>query len=205
MCRLRSQRLGGGKHVDGQERDGQRVRGWWRAKSKAAPRFVERQLTFNAPENSVSDQSISPDGKYVAYKDSLGLHLRVIANGEEHDLPVPASGKLNQIGWFPDGNTLLLATAEGVDTQTVWTLSVFGGNPTKLRAGVGAVGEEAVSPDGSQIAFENVFDGHEIWLMDALGENPRMLLADKDHVVLSPAWSPDGRYVAYIRRDQSGK
>ncbi len=178
---------------------------WYLSKSEAAPHFVERQLTFNAPENNVSEQSISPDGKYVAYKDSSGLHLRVIANGEEHELPVPASGKLNQIGWFPDGNTLLLATAEGVDTQTVWTVSVFGGHPTKLRAGVGAVGEGAVSPDGSQIVFEKAYEGDEIWLMDALGENPRMLLADKDHVVSSPAWSPDGRYVAYIRRDQSGK
>ncbi len=42
---------------------------WYLSKSEAAPHFVERQLTFNAPENNVSEQSISPDGKYVAYKD----------------------------------------------------------------------------------------------------------------------------------------
>jgi eukaryotic-like serine/threonine-protein kinase len=176
----------------------------YQRKAEAPPHFVERQLTFNAPENYVSDQAISPDGKYIAYKDSLGLHLRVIATGEEHDLPSPASEHLVQIGWFPDGNTLLLSTAEGVDTETVWALSIFGGNPTKLRAGIGEIRPDAVSPDGSQIVFEKVSDGHEIWLMDAHGENPRMLLANKDEVVLSPIWSPDGRYVAYIRRNHAG-
>jgi eukaryotic-like serine/threonine-protein kinase len=179
--------------------------GWrYRGKGGEVPHFVEHQLTFNAPENYVWDQAISPDGKYIAYKDSLGLHLRVIGSGEEHDLPTPAAGKLDQIGWFPDGNALLLSTAEGVDTQSIWALSIFGGNPTKLRAGVGGVGPEAVSPDGSQIVFEKVFEGHEIWLMDAHGENPRMLISDKDNIVSSPTWSPDGRYVAYVRLDQTG-
>jgi len=175
----------------------------YRRKSEATPQFVERQLTFNAPENHVTNQAISPDGKYIAYEDSLGLHLRVIASGEEHDLPTPPPGKLVKIQWFPDGNTLLLSTFEGVDTQSVWALSIFGGNPTKVRAGVGP--EQAVSPNGSQIAFEKVSAGHEIWLMGAHGENPRMMLANRDDVVVSPTWSPDGQYVAYIRRDHVGK
>ena len=180
--------------------------GWWHARrTQAPPGMVERQITFNAPENYVSDEAISPDGKYLAYSDSSGLHLRVIASGEEHSLPEPAAGTLCQIGWFPDGNTLLLSTAEESVTQTVWALSIFGGNPTKLRSGIGGVGADAVSPDGSQIVFEKKLSGNEIWLMDAHGENPRLLLVDKDHLVSSPAWSPDGRYVVYLGLDRASQ
>jgi eukaryotic-like serine/threonine-protein kinase len=178
---------------------------WFRWKNAAAPHFAERQLTFNASENYVSDQAISPDGKYIAYKDSVGLHLRVIASGEEHDLPAPAGAKMNEIGWFPDGNTLLLNTAESGDTSTVWALSIFGGNPTKLRGGIGGVTAQSVSPDGSQIAYEKILTGHEIWVMGSHGESPQMLLADKDNVVESPVWSPSGQFVAYLRLDQAAK
>ncbi|HWS97641.1 MAG TPA: hypothetical protein VN620_14330, partial [Candidatus Methylomirabilis sp.] len=173
---------------------------WYRRNSGAAPPVVERQFTFNAPENHVQAQAISPDGKYIAYNDSVGLHLRVIASGEEHDLPAPTTGRLIAISWFPDGNTLLLGTDEAGFSQSAWTLSIFGGNPSRLRTGAG---EPAVSPDGSQIAYLKVRDGNEIWLMDAHGENPRMLLKDNDHILSLPAWSPDGRYVAYLRTDKA--
>jgi serine/threonine protein kinase/Tol biopolymer transport system component len=182
---------------------------WYHQKAENIPHFVERQLTFNLPENHVVHQSVSPDGKYLAYNDLSGLHLRIIASGEEHDLPTPTTGMIAAIAWFPDGNTLLLSTAGqrlGDElTQDLWVLSVFGGSPMKLRTGIGEIGPEAVSPDGSQIVFEKQLSGPEVWVMDARGENPRMLFAEKDGVVSSPAWSPDGQYVAYIRTSQDQK
>ncbi len=51
--------------------------------------LTERQLTHNAFENCVFDQAISPDGKNLAYIDSKGLHLSVIASGEVHDFSFP--------------------------------------------------------------------------------------------------------------------
>ena len=84
---------------------------------------------------------------------------------------------LSQISWFPDGNTLLLVTWDSIHGGSAWVLSIFGGNPTKLRDGVMTA---VISPDGSQIAFEKVRGAHEIWLMDAHGENPRLLLTYND-------------------------
>ena len=51
---------------------------------------VARQITFNPTEEPVFLASISPDGKYLAYGDSGGIHLRQVATGETHLLPVPA-------------------------------------------------------------------------------------------------------------------
>jgi eukaryotic-like serine/threonine-protein kinase len=172
---------------------------YWRLRPGPRTQVVERQITFNPYENHVWAQAISPDGKYLAYYDSVGLHLRVISNGEEHALPLPPATILFQISWFPDGNTLLLMTRESKFGGSAWVLSVFGGDPSKLRDSVVMA---AISPDGSQIAFETMVGAHEIWLMDSHGENPRVLLTEKDHDLSSLAWSPDGRYLAYLRTDE---
>jgi eukaryotic-like serine/threonine-protein kinase len=173
--------------------------GIWRhqGRSEVAPlHLVERQLTTNSNEESVLTASISPDGKYDAYTDSSGLHLRVIASGEEHDLPLPGRSNRIMITWFPDGHTLLLNTVEsrpGGADGTIWKVAILGGSPTKLREH--ALGP-AVSPDGSQVAFVgNKF--HEIWLMDAQGDNARMWFTDNENALMVPQWSPDGRYLAF--------
>ena len=40
------------------------------------------QLTSNSVGNAVVSSAISPDGKYLAYVDSLGVHVQLIANGD---------------------------------------------------------------------------------------------------------------------------
>ena len=41
-----------------------------------------QQLTANSSEDPVAVASISPDGKYLLYSDLEGLHLRLMASGE---------------------------------------------------------------------------------------------------------------------------
>jgi serine/threonine protein kinase len=53
------------------------------------PESQTRQITFNPTEEPVSLAAMSPDGKYIAYGDLAGLHLRQIDTGETNLLPVP--------------------------------------------------------------------------------------------------------------------
>jgi eukaryotic-like serine/threonine-protein kinase len=59
-----------------------------------APRPVteiqERQVTSNPIENPVFFTAISSDGRYLAYSDIRGLHIRFIDTGETRTVPVPA-------------------------------------------------------------------------------------------------------------------
>lgn len=53
------------------------------------------------------------------------------------------------------------------------------------------------SPDGKSIAFVSDRGGiSNIWVMDLNGENLRQISEEKKNLVHSPAWSPDGRYIA---------
>jgi hypothetical protein len=53
------------------------------------PELVPQQLTANPSPDTVPLAAISPDGKYLAYTDLAAVHLRLIATGETHALPVP--------------------------------------------------------------------------------------------------------------------
>jgi len=173
---------------------------WWYMRHRDNAQFVERQITTSSSEDPVDSQAISPDGKYIAYSDSGGIHLRVIASGEEHDLEAPGGPGHMLISWFPDGNALLLNTLEaGQGLQgTPWKVPILGGTATKLR-------EHAlfpvISPDGTQIAFFS--EQNQVWLMDAQGGNAHMAFSTSG-LLVALQWSPDAKYLAYEKIGDDG-
>ena len=42
---------------------------------------------------------ISPDGKYLAYTDRMGIHLKLIETGEMQTIPQPEEFKRNWVDW----------------------------------------------------------------------------------------------------------
>ena len=154
--------------------------------------LVERQLTANPPENTVSSAAISRDGKYLAYGDfSKKVYVLAIESGEIRQVPLPAP--YTPVDWFPDGNHLLLAG--GANGGDLWKISTWDFSLRKLWGGLAY--QAAVSPDGLHIAF--VKDDHEVWLMGADGEEPHKILASDAQSFVGLAWSPTGQRLAYIR------
>jgi len=155
--------------------------------------LVERQLTANPPESTVSSFAISRDGKFLAYTDhskNLYLHLLAIDSGEVRQVPFPAS--YQPVDWFPDGNHLLLVSTTNAG---IWKMSTWDFSMRKLWAGL--AWDVAASPDGSQIAFLN--DDRSVLLMGADGEEPHKILADDALELQHIAWSPTGQRLAYVR------
>ncbi len=65
------------------------------------------------------------------------------------------------------------------------------------------------SPDGSQIAFIKIpdlqtpFTVGELWVMDSDGSSPRKLAdADAGHGYAAN-WSPDGKWIAFVKRENA--
>jgi WD40 repeat protein len=167
--------------------------------------IVERKLTSNSSENSVSSAAISPDGKYLAYADNSGIYLKQIRTGEAHPVPLPPNFSARVDDWFPDGSHLLVSREEQPGKASLWSISIFGGSP-RLLADDASGG--SVSPDGSRIAFrrldftyEGLF-GREEWVMRSDGTDQVKVAADKSDgsEVGVPTWSPDGKRIASWRR-----
>jgi Tol biopolymer transport system component len=169
----------------------------------ARPELVERQLTANPFEDYVSGAAISPDGKYVAYVDQTGLYLRSIDSGETRAVSVSPElrSRIWRIWWFPENGKLLATgtSSEGVD---LWVITILGEGPPRLLYRHGEY--PAISPDGRLIAFVNGELGRrdrEVSVGSVSGETARKLVTEGDNQwVFSPAWSPDGRWIAYGRR-----
>jgi len=168
--------------------------------------IIERKLTANLSENSVSSAAVSPDGKYLAYADNTGVYLKLIGTGETHRVPLPPDFSARVDDWFPDGSHLLVTRQEPSRKASLWSISLFGGSPRQLADDASGA---SLSPDGSHIAFrrgESSFDGlwsQEEWVMRSDGtEVVKVAAAGSDGSVVGvPTWSPDGKSIAYNRRN----
>jgi eukaryotic-like serine/threonine-protein kinase len=73
-----------------------------------------RQLTINSGENRVTSGAISPDGKYLAYSDRKGMHVKLIRSNEAETISMPKALENSAVdwqivpeAWFPDSETFL--------------------------------------------------------------------------------------------------
>jgi eukaryotic-like serine/threonine-protein kinase len=188
------------------------------------PDIKLQQLTDNAPENPVSGGNISPDGRYLAYTDTRGIHIKLIGSEEVQNVPQPDGLKnsdvLWEIGfngppWFPDSKRFLVHSHPPTETpnqwsaltSSVWLVSVLGGPPRKIRDQVNAY---SVSPDGSWIAFTKPQgQGYEgqmgIWLMAPDGTQVHRFFGnDANTPECCLQFFPAERRVGYVILNKSG-
>lgn len=171
---------------------------WWEAhqlKPMNLSSWNETQLTHNISDNLVEGSAISPDGKYIAFVDDQGLHLTVVDTGDTHDISLPDEirSRLKAVSWFPDGQRLVLEANSDNEGTDLWLSSIFGGVFQELHA---QSSNAAVSADSS-IAFIAA-KGHEIWVTNPNGENPRKLLdSPNTGRFCAVAWSPLSTRLAY--------
>jgi Tol biopolymer transport system component len=180
-----------------------------------------RRLTGNSVDDPVTSGAISPNGKYLAYVDSQGMHVKDIDTGDTRTLAPPkemSGGKdvtWEVIGpaWFPDNGRFLanahpaggFERAWSSQTSTIWVFSRTNATPQKLREHAIAW---SVSPDGSVISFGtnhgNVGE-RETWQMSASGQHAHKVFETAENSsVYGFFWSPGGLRGLYVRTDPSG-
>ena len=178
--------------------------------SAPSAELTQKRLTFNPSESPIQSGGISPDGKYLAYLDPAGIHVKLFATEEERLIPRPAGVSANAYwvvgSWFPDGTQFLAVAFEQGGRMTTWAVSVLGQQRLLREGGAGW----EVSPDGTHISFapgyyvpveSAPFRATAIWVMGSQGDNPQKVLAAGEHEgLMTVRWSPGGRRLAFVRQ-----
>jgi TolB protein len=151
------------------------------------------------------DPDLAPDGRSIVYRvnpDPASDHadLWVIDRDGSDPRRLTTDPALDNWSpaWSPDGSRVAFASIRDGGTLRVWTVAPDGTDPRPVTRGHGEYPDW--SPDGSRIVFAAPpLDAgfYDLWIVDAEGAtDPVPLVADAG-TQFSPAWSPDGEWIAY--------
>jgi Tol biopolymer transport system component/imidazolonepropionase-like amidohydrolase len=176
---------------------------------RAITRGGQSRALVTAPAGAhLNSPSWSPDGKQIVYTQTSGTKTRLMVSekpvGTADDVfPFPArwlsAGELLYTG---NGKILTTSLASG-ETRAIPFQAKFELNRPEYKHRImdfdstaphtiKGILYPALSPDGKRIVFEAL---NQLWLVE-IGGKPRALTNDNFYKQ-SPAWSPDGKSIAY--------
>lgn len=163
----------------------------------------ERQITRDPAHHE--DPAWSPDGRRIAFVQVIGEAKRLAimnADGSGTELVTPPGQRVLHPAWAPDGRTILYSTDDDLRPPAKNAAAIYAIElatkriRTVIEGGVNTY--PVMSPDAKRIAFRKIVGemNSEVFVADADGTNLRNLT---DHHAWEgwPAWSPDGRHIAF--------
>ena len=153
---------------------------------------------------SAEGVSFSKDGMwitYVAYPD--GTLWRSKVDGSERLQLTFEPLRAYMPRWSPDGRRIAFTTTTRGKPNQIYALSAEGGSPERLTADQRSHGSISWSPDGNSLAFGDTQteNAAAIHILDL--RTRRVSTVPGSEGLITPRWSPDGRYLAAKAIDNS--
>jgi len=152
---------------------------------------------------AVSDPALSPDGKEVAYVQSVNGAPQLMvadADGSNPRALTHLNGNYLRLpNWSPDGKQIVFAATKGSHTA-LYIINAVGGDPTAITDGSFDCHDPAWSPDGKQIVYAADVSRNgsfQLYELDrGAGKSKQLTGSAKSNY--GPAWSPDGTKIAFV-------
>jgi dipeptidyl aminopeptidase/acylaminoacyl peptidase len=154
-------------------------------------------------------------------------------DGNQHVQLTSAAADTRKPRWSPDGRFLsFIAKPAGSDQEQIMLLDRRGGEPRQLTSGTADIEAYTWSPDGKRLVmamqqgaeeknpkpividawhFKQDEDGYlsaghgrHLYLLDIESKRIEALTTDPQFNEDLPAWSPDGRQIAFVRTHEKG-
>ena len=184
---------------------------WWIGVRRAAPVNPGPVRPLTTYPGNESEPALSPDGKQIAFawdgpsRDNYDIYVRLVDGGSPLRLTTAAAPD-RAPAWSPDGQRIAF-----IRENSIYLIPALGGVERRLlHFGQGSLFPNTAAPaalswsaDGRFLAF-NGSEGDEpasVWMVSTeSGEHHRASNLPKSYLAeFSPAFSPDGSTLAYIR------
>ena len=128
----------------------------------------------------------SPDGSQIAFVRNGTRLMLVSPTGEDPREIYRSRVEMKDLDWSPDGDRIALFI-----NRRLHVIDAAGGTPEPVAEGLDFSEDVAWSPDGTSLAVTG--DVADVYLIELDGSEPQPFALDAH----TPAWSPDGKFVAY--------
>jgi WD40 repeat protein len=168
-----------------------------------------REVTRLTDDGGSHLPSWSPDGTRLAYS-------RAASDGTEDIWVMKADGtSATQVtherdgalalspSWSPDGTHIVFVSNRS-GTPQIYEMDARGDAVTQLTSDDGFHAGPEYSPDGTSVAFAGDVGSPGLFTMAVDGTGVERLTDEPRVGPLDLAWAPDGRFIVYSTRDESG-
>ena len=150
----------------------------------------------------------SPDGKWIVFtasdlKTEQPTLTAMHPDGSARHAVMSGGGFLPWVRLSPDGGRVIFTSVDAKQNKTVQVVNMDGSGRQAIATGLAQSWDGIWSPDGKHMVFSDPPPSDDptaqksaVYIADADGKHPRLLGTYAGFIQL-PAWSPDGRSIAY--------